>query len=111
MKQNTNSEAAETVQTEEIPAVAPAATCSPVGALIVFATYTVIYEAMIWSIFGWAVFINGGSGWWVLVAIFCSASQLKPKHFGIKVSEENVLVHPRRRWKLEFKLERYRRWM
>jgi hypothetical protein len=29
MKQEPNSEAAETVQTKEIPAVAPAATCSP----------------------------------------------------------------------------------
>lgn len=57
------------------------------GRIIVFAIYSIIYEAIIWGIFGWAVFVNGCSGWWVLVAIYSSSAQLKPKHFGIPVSD------------------------
>ena len=63
--------------------------CSPLWAIIVFAIYSVLYEAIIWGIFGWAVFIDGNSGWWILVAIICSGAQLKPKHFGIGVFGEN----------------------
>jgi len=48
-----------------------------------FAVYTVIFEAMIWGVFGYAVFIQGHSGWWILVAIIISGAQLKPKHFNI----------------------------
>lgn len=53
------------------------------GRVIVFAIYSIFYEAIIWGIFGWAVFVKDRSAWWVLVAIMCSASQLKPRHFGI----------------------------
>jgi hypothetical protein len=48
-----------------------------------FALYSILYEAIIWGVFGWAVFVNGHSGWWVLVAVWASSSQLKPSAFGI----------------------------
>ncbi|MBC8438515.1 MAG: hypothetical protein H8D87_02375 [Deltaproteobacteria bacterium] len=51
--------------------------------LITFTIYSILYELIIWGLFGWAIFIEGHSGWWVLVAILISGSQLKPKHFGI----------------------------
>lgn len=53
------------------------------AAIITFALYSVAYEAIIWGIFGWAVFARGHSGWWVAVALMLSGSQLKPRHFGI----------------------------
>ena len=53
-----------------------------------FAVYSVLYEAIVWGVFGWAVFYNGYSGWWILVAIIISNMQLKPKHFGIGVESE-----------------------
>ena len=62
--------------------------------VIVFATYSILYEAIIWGIFGWAVFVKDRSGWWVLVAIICSGSQLKPKHFGIPCGSATRRVKP-----------------
>lgn len=56
------------------------------SALLIFAIYSVLYEFLIWGIFGYAVFIKEYSGWWIFVAVLASASQLKPKHFGIKES-------------------------
>lgn len=53
------------------------------GRVIVFAIYTICFEAIVWGIFGWAVFIQGFSGWWMLLAIALSSSQMKPQHFGI----------------------------
>lgn len=50
-----------------------------------FAIYSIIFEAIVWVIFGWAVFVNGNSAWWILVAAIVSSSQLKPKHFNITV--------------------------
>lgn len=55
---------------------------------VVFALYSVLFEAIIWGVFGYAVFIVGHSGWWVLVAILLSGSQLKPRHFGINEGSE-----------------------
>jgi len=52
--------------------------------LICFTIYTVLYEAIIWGIFGYGVFGLGHSGWWMLLACLLSASQLKLRHFGIK---------------------------
>jgi len=51
--------------------------------ILIFAIYTILYEAIVWGVFGYAVFIAGHSGWWVLLAVLISAGQLKPKHFGV----------------------------
>ena len=51
--------------------------------LITFTIYSILFESIVWGLFGWAVFIKGHSGWWVLVALLLSGAQLKPKHFGI----------------------------
>lgn len=48
-----------------------------------FAAYSVCYEAIIWGVFGYAVFWKDHSGWWILAAMVMSGSQLKPRHFGI----------------------------
>lgn len=48
-----------------------------------FTIYTLVYEAVIWGVFGYAVFGLGFSGWWVLLAVFLSGSQLKPQYFGL----------------------------
>ncbi len=49
-----------------------------------FAAYSVCYEAIIWGVFGYAVFWKNHSGWWILVAMLLSGQQLKPRHFGIE---------------------------
>lgn len=49
-----------------------------------FATYSVLYEAIIWGVFGYAVFVEGHSGWWLVLATFLSLAQLPSKRFGIK---------------------------
>lgn len=65
-------------------AVGGASPCSQIWLAAIFAAYSVAYEAIIWGVFGYAIFWQGHSGWWVLVALLLSGSQLKPKHFGIK---------------------------
>jgi len=60
-------------------------TGSQLGCVIIFAIYSILYEAIIWGIFGWAVFVKDHSGWWVIIAIISSAAQLKPAAFGIVV--------------------------
>ena len=55
----------------------------PLGRIWAFVVYTVIYEAIIWGVFGWAVFVQGRSGWWILAAAVVSGAQLKPSRFGI----------------------------
>jgi hypothetical protein len=57
---------------------------SQIGLVIVFAVYSILYELIVWGLFGWAVFIDGRSPWWILVALLLSGSQLKPNQFGIK---------------------------
>ena len=52
-------------------------------ALWAFAFYSVCYQALIWGLFGWAVFLNGNSGWWIVLAIMISESQYAPDRFGI----------------------------
>lgn len=52
--------------------------------VIAFTIYSVIFESVIWGIFGWAVFVKGYSGWWMLLAMFTSCAQLKPSAFGIR---------------------------
>lgn len=54
------------------------------GRIIVFAAYSVIYEAIIWGWFGYGVFLQGNSGWWILLAMLLSSAQLKPRHFGFE---------------------------
>lgn len=54
-----------------------------------FAIYSIAYEAIIWGTFGYAVFVKGESGWWMLMALFCAACQLKPKRFGITTHGSN----------------------
>jgi hypothetical protein len=51
--------------------------------IVIFAAYSIMYEIIIWGLFGWAVFVRGESGWWILAAAYLSCSQLKPRHFGI----------------------------
>jgi len=55
-----------------------------------FAVYSVLFEAIVWGLFGWAIFWQGRSGWWVLVALMLSGAQLQPKHFGIKAADEDT---------------------
>lgn len=62
-------------------------TNNALGKIIVFAVYSVLYELIIWGIFGWAVFVKGYSGWWMVLAVIMSGAQLKPKHFGIQVTK------------------------
>jgi len=59
-----------------------------------FAVYSVLFEAIVWGLFGWAIFWQGRSGWWVLVALMLSCAQLKPKHFGIKVADDDTANAP-----------------
>lgn len=58
------------------------------GAIIAFAIYSICYEAIIWGIFGWAVFVNERSPAWVLVAILMSGAQLRAHQFGIKTQQK-----------------------
>jgi len=54
--------------------------------IVVFALYSVIYEAIIWGVFGYSVFWLNHSGWWMLLAVFMSVSQMKPRHFGVRTT-------------------------
>ena len=53
--------------------------------ILIFAIYSVLYEGIIWGLFGWAVFVKGHSGWWMILATLMSMSQLKPQSFGIVI--------------------------
>lgn len=53
-----------------------------------FAIYSILYEIIIWGFFGYAVFARGMSQYWIIVAVILSASQLKPKDFGINSRNE-----------------------
>lgn len=53
-------------------------------ALIAFVVYSVLYELIIWGVFGYAVFVLGHSGWWLMLAVGMSASQIPSGKFGIK---------------------------
>ena len=48
-----------------------------------FCIYSVMFEAIVWGVFGYAVFWQNHSGWWMVLAVALSSSQLKPKSFGI----------------------------
>jgi hypothetical protein len=49
----------------------------------------VAYEAIVWGIFGYAIFWQGHSGWWVIVALLISGAQMKPHHFGITSGKDD----------------------
>lgn len=40
--------------------------------------YSIIYEAIVLGGTGYAVFVLGYSGWWFLLAIIMSGSQIQP---------------------------------
>ena len=48
-----------------------------------FAIYSILFECLVWGFFGYIVFWQDRSGWWLLLALFLSSAQLKPYHFGI----------------------------
>lgn len=52
-------------------------------AIVAFAIYSIAYESLIWGIFAWAVFWQGRSPWWMLLAMIMSGAQLRKKDFGI----------------------------
>lgn len=56
--------------------------------LLAFTVYTILYEMIIWGVFGYAVFIAGHSGWWMVLAVFMSSQQLKFKSFAATKEEE-----------------------
>ena len=64
------------------------------GRIWAFAIYSLFFEAIIWGVFSYAVFWQGRSGWWILVAIIMSGCQLKPKHFGIDIGKSDDLITP-----------------
>ncbi len=43
-----------------------------------FAVYSILYEALIWLGFGYVVFFRGESHWWMALAVFSSACQIRP---------------------------------
>lgn len=51
-----------------------------VWALVV---YSILYEAIVWGVFCYGVFLKNHSAWWFLAALLVSGCQLKGKHFGI----------------------------
>ena len=55
--------------------------------IIVFAIYSILFELIVWGIFGYAVFVLNHNGWWMLLAVILSSGQLRLKHFGGKESE------------------------
>jgi hypothetical protein len=50
-------------------------------ALICFTIYSILYEAIIWGVFGYAVFYKDCSSWWILLAVIMSGAQFKPNSF------------------------------
>lgn len=51
--------------------------------LTMFVLYSLLFEALVWGIFGYAVFILHHSGWWMALAVFISSAQFRPKSFGL----------------------------
>ena len=49
--------------------------------LFAFVIYTILFESLIWGIFGWAVFVKGHSGWWFIFAAYLSSAQLRRGKF------------------------------
>lgn len=51
--------------------------------LILFLIYTIFYELLVWCLVVGAIYFLNWNEWTVLVGIFMSSAQLKPKHFGL----------------------------
>lgn len=47
--------------------------------------YTIIYQISLLSVFGYAVFIDNHSGWWMLLYVVLSGSQFKPSLFQLDI--------------------------
>lgn len=47
---------------------------------------------IIWSAFGFAVFVADRSGFWIIAATILSTIQLRPYHFGIQVAQKSALA-------------------
>jgi membrane associated rhomboid family serine protease len=54
-----------------------------------FAFYSVGFQAIIWGVFGYAVFIAGRSPNWMLFAFICACCQYTPESFGISKNDAN----------------------
>jgi hypothetical protein len=52
--------------------------------LVMFVVYSIMFEMIVWGLFGWAVFVCGRSGWWLLFALALSSRQLKAESFHTK---------------------------
>lgn len=46
---------------------------------ITYLFYILIYEGLIWGLFGYAVFSMGASGWWFLLAVLASSGAYSPE--------------------------------
>ena len=56
--------------------------------IALFTVYTIFWEAMVWGLTASSIYYLHWSEWTVVVGILMSASQLKPKHFGIETKEK-----------------------
>ncbi|HPM74185.1 MAG TPA: hypothetical protein PLA71_00520 [Saccharofermentans sp.] len=59
-------------------------------AFTMYMIYSVCYQAIVWGLFGYAVFFLGHSGWWVLVALIASNNQLAFSNGWIQVDGEEA---------------------
>lgn len=64
-----------------------------IARIFIFALYSVAFEALVLGGTGYAVFVLGHSGWWMLGALYVSTKQLKPHHFGIFTEREAEVGH------------------
>jgi hypothetical protein len=58
--------------------------------LLLFFTYTVLYEGFIWGMVVGAIYYLHWNEWTVIVGIIMSGAQLKPKHFGLDYNLEDA---------------------
>jgi len=56
--------------------------------LVLFTLYTILYEILVWGLVASSIYFLNWSEWTVVVGMLMSASQLKPKHFGLKYKVE-----------------------
>jgi len=47
-------------------------------AMITYLIYIILYEALIWCVCSWAVFIMQRSGWWMLFGFLLSICCIRP---------------------------------
>ena len=56
--------------------------------LVLFTVYTLLYEFLIWGLVASAIHHLQWNEWTVLVGLFASSQQLRPKSFGLKYTKE-----------------------